>query len=190
MNHREAISTLEDEQAIMSHLAQGLEWNRSRSVCTGGNNKKKKYEWKLAGTPVCRTFYSQALKVSENKLKGAKKWVSGSTNPLVMKIVRQTRSHDVASDLRHSKGDTAHSFWTSFFDDCCQTPKEGERYFPVNMPMDKIFKLCFVPYCHRLGKEACCPRTFERARGHADFDEVKIRKNHHHICPLHNLQGT
>ena len=175
MKMREVISTQRDEVSVSSFLVQQI--TSTRELQPG---RTSYIGLKLGGRSVCRTFFCKAYGISDRKLRGVVSAVLQSRNPLLAVIKRKVAKPTMLGE--RVKFNQAFKFWNDFFNDTCQTPKEGMRLFPVNLSMRIIYEEYFKPWFKRIGHESARPgmRSFERARKHEAFSDVKRRKNHQH----------
>ena len=97
------------------------------------------------------------------------------------------RSSAIQAKSSRPKYNTAHTFWSIFFEEHCQRPNATTRIFPVNKTYPDIFGEYFKPWFTRMAssnvfqsKDEPAFQRWRTARDHADFKDVKDRVKHTH----------
>ena len=86
--------------------------------------------------------------------------------------------------VKSPKSDLAYAFWCIFFKEYCEQPNNDIRLFPTHKTMASIYKDYFQPWCEQQNVHAQgIPKqsTWKAMRWHADFGDVKRRRNHTHV---------
>jgi len=102
-------------------------------------NSHVELNYEIAGQKVCREFFSAALGISLSYLSVIRKRVLGLEVSHHYKVMQLNTKTD-------TKFNICVAFWDSFFSENCQSPREGERLFPVALSRRDIYVLYFLPW--------------------------------------------
>ena len=126
--------------------------------------RRNNCEFRLEGTRVCRSYYSQVCDVSPGKLQKIRqlaKLGSGATC-----IAKGPRTVKPTQDLQTVH---ARTFWRWFFDNFSQKPNNHTRLFPVNQTYTQIWENFFQDWWTKSKlpiDEKPAQRTWINARQH------------------------
>lgn len=138
---------------------------------------------------VCSRFWAAAYGCCESKMRLVRTMVKQGSTKYV-----HGRKYKLSGLKQKPKYDYAYSFWTTFFENCCQKPTDHIRLFPVNKPYQTIYDMYFVPW-YKKNVRKRSPNddvavdelewipsfsVFKKARRHEDFLDVKKRPKHYH----------
>jgi hypothetical protein len=179
------VSSVTDECSLIVHLSKIL----LSMVGEHANLIKSRIQYSIEGTPVCVMFYIKAYGISQDKLYAASKLALNGGADLYLHGNQLAQNRPVIKPLQ---SDVCYNFWHHFFDENCQRPTKFVRLFPVNKSYlfiyDYYFKSWFEKQCP--SNETNCDdvehialpslSTFQRARKHKDFKDVKKRAKHYH----------
>ena len=89
---------------------------------------------------------------------------------------------DVTTGAEASDALKCHGFWHQYFDVMCQRPNDRVRLFPTTESFHSLYITHLQPYAKRLGwVKIPSEKAFARvATTHADFSDVKRKRNHTH----------
>ena len=136
---------------------------------------------------VCARYWAAVHGCSETKMSVIRQMIRGGTYQIVHGNRGRLFNHRVLK-----KSTYAFSFWSEFFEECCQKPTDHIRLFPVNKSFKTIYDELFVPWFHKLIRKhnpavaedelQWLPglSTFKAARKNPVFNDVKKRPKHYH----------
>jgi hypothetical protein len=177
------------EQAVSTEVAKLLQGLNPQFADDPGSTSDIRYsvlDVHRRTHPVCSRFWAAIHGCCESKMVTVRRMVRAGSKV----AVHGNTGKGVVGET--TKFIYAHSFWTTFFDECCQKPTDSIRLFPVNKSHQTIYDEYFVPWFGKLVR-AKFPQTaedelpwvpsftvFQRARKHDDFKDVKKRPKHYH----------
>ena len=144
--------------------------------------KKWIYSLPVLGTTkrvqVCDRAFEALLGISSSKRTSVKRLVEGGKGAKLGKQFRPAKNAN-----KYTQYSICYSFWHRLFEELCPRPNATTRLFPCAKTNHTIYVEYFTPWFrHNFSDFAKLPAesTFNCARGHSDFNDVKKRPKHYH----------
>ena len=170
-------------------LAKNYIIGQLREMSKRDKSGKLVYSHKVADIQVCSLFYGAFMGVSKAKISSARKVVASGGTTAVHASVGKFKT---SPDGEPAQKTICMSFWSHFFE-TAQRPNNDIRLMPANLPIRHIYECIFSPWYKNQttpGSGGKKPRydikklpsytTFQKARNHKKFKDVKRRPQHYH----------
>jgi hypothetical protein len=140
--------------------------------------------YKIDGRLVCCAFWCTVMGTSDHTIRKSRVmaknglFVTGHAGTSISKL----QLGDVTTGCEASDALKCHGFWHQYFEVMCQKPNDEIRLFPTVESFKSLYISNLKPYAKRMGWiKIPSQKVFERvATTHADFADVKRKRNHTH----------